>query len=219
MNDITLNCQAILFDCDGVLVDSDASVARAWTRWALKYNLDHHEVNVMVHGRRASDTVALLIEPDLQAEALADITLYEIEDAPTVQAIPGALEMTRHVPRAAWAVVTSGTTALATARLRAAGIEAPDVLVTADCVANGKPAPDGYLSAAESLHTSPHDTVVVEDSPSGVRAARAAGVAAVVGVGTRALDTDADVVVSDLQGLSWRDQALQIAGSSVLRHK
>ena len=189
---VVLPCRAVLFDCDGVLVDSDAAVQHAWTRWAVSYRFDPAEVTSVVHGRRSADTVAMLVEPDARTEALATIdAVREIEDVDKVTAIPGALDLITTMPPAVWAVVTSGTTPLATARLKAAGLPVPAVLVTADDVENGKPAPDGYLAAAAALGVRPRVTVVLEDSASGVESARAAGVGAVVGVGDRALETDA----------------------------
>ena len=209
-------CRAVLFDCDGVLVDSDASVVRAWSRWAVSYGLDPAAVVPLVHGRRAADTVAMLVDPRDRAAALDRINAYEIEDAAGVVPVPGAGELVAGLDGTPWAVVTSGTRALATARLRAARIPLPAVLVTADDVAAGKPAPDGYAGAAAALGVAAPDAVVLEDAAAGVRAARAAGVGAVIGVGTRALETDADVVVPDLRALTWDDGALHVRAGSAL---
>jgi sugar-phosphatase len=214
---IRLPCRGVLFDCDGVLVDSDISVARSWKRWAEAYGLRPEEVAEMVHGRRSQDTVGLLIaEPD-RSEALATIDRYEVEDARIVTAIPGARELLSGMPDAAWAIVTSGVTPLARARLAAAGLPVPGVLVTADDVTAGKPAPDGFRAAAGALRLAPSDTVVLEDSPAGVEAARAAGVGAVLGVGERALETDADVVVPDLRAVRWTADGLAIRAEDALR--
>lgn len=205
-----LSCRAVLFDCDGVLVDSEASVTRSWRRWAHAYGLDPEAVPSMVHGRRASDSVALLVGSDDHEQALAAINSYELEDAPSVQAVAGAPDLITSVPDARRAVVTSGSSRLAAARLRAAGIAPPSVLVTADDITAGKPAPDGYLRAAEALGFDPADVVVVEDSRAGVEAAYAAGVSAVVGVGPAADDAGADVVVDDLLGVVWTGSGLRI---------
>ena len=213
---LTITAAVVLFDSDGVLVDSDASVAHAWGRWAVKYGLDPVRVAGMVHGRRAADTVAMLIPPVHRAVALGDINQFEVEDAATVTAIPGALELVRRMG-GAWAVVTSATRALAGARLAAAGIVPPPVLVTADDVRAGKPSPEGYLAAAARLSVPAEHAVVVEDAPSGVLAARAAGVRAVIGVGARALETDADAVVSDLTALRWTGVGLVIPRHALLR--
>jgi sugar-phosphatase len=203
-----LPAQALLFDCDGVLVDSDPSVVSAWSRWATHYGLDPDEVVALVHGRRAIDTVSHLIEPDGRAEALDLVNRYEIEDAGTVLAIPGADALVRSVPRDRWAVVTSALSDLARARITAAGLPFPAVLVTADLVSRGKPDPEGYLMAARQLGREPADCIVVEDAPQGVVAARAAGVGAVVGVGPRAAEAGVDALVDDLTALSWTEHGL-----------
>jgi sugar-phosphatase len=214
---VTVPADGVLFDCDGVLVDSDASVAQAWSRWARKYQLDPVAVGEMVHGRRASDTVEVLIGPADRAVALDDINAFEVEDAATVTPVPGALELIDGMTGARWAAVTSGNRILARARLSAAGIAPPEVLITADDVVNGKPDPEGYLSAARQIGVGPERAVVFEDAASGVLAARAAGVGSVVGVGARALETDADVVVQDLRGITWRGGELQIQRAGILR--
>lgn len=214
---MVLPCRAVLFDSDGVLVDSEKTVARSWSRWARHYGLDPDEVAPLVHGRRSVDTVRMLIAPALRSEAVQLIDRYELEDAAEVRGVGGAVALVRSLPEARWAVVTSGTAALARARLRAAGISLPQVVVTADDVSRGKPDPEGYLAAARRLEVSPETAVVAEDSGSGVDAARRAGVAAVVGVSSRALATDAEVVVTDLTCLTWTGSGLSVSGAGVLR--
>ncbi len=205
-----LKCRALLFDCDGVLVDSMGSVTAAWTRWAVELGLDPGAVNSLVHGRRSVDTVAMVVPEEHRAERLARIDRYEIEDAATVRAIPGAAALLASLPADRWAVVTSGRADLALARLRAAGLPRPDALVTADDVAQGKPDPEGYRTAAARLGVPPAGTVVIEDMPVGMTAARAAGAGAVVGVGEKALVGGADVVVPDLRWLRWTGEGLEV---------
>lgn len=215
MNDVTtagrVPCSAVLFDCDGVLVDSDASVVVAWSRWSRRYGLEPDVVVPLVHGRRAADTLAALLPADDVAEGRELIDALELEAATEVRAVPGAVDLTASLPPGTWAVVTSATRALATARLAAAGIVAPEVLITADDVERGKPHPEGYLGAARQLGVDPSRCVVLEDAGSGVVAARAAGVGAVVGVGERALATDADPVVTDLRQLRAVPDGLAVA--------
>jgi sugar-phosphatase len=213
---VVLPCESVLFDCDGVLVNSDASVHSAWSRWAHEYGVDAEEVVAVAHGQRAEDTVRMFVPERLRAEALLRINALELESAVTVTRVPGAAVLLGTIPPARWSVVTSGTSSLARARLAAAGLPIPDVLVTADDVTRGKPHPDGYLAAAAARGVDIAHTVVVEDSASGVSAARAAGTGAVLGVGPRALATDADVVVPDLTGVRWRDSGLHQAASAVL---
>jgi sugar-phosphatase len=213
---VNVPARGLLFDADGVLVDSDASVERAWTRWAHRWDLDPASVRAMVHGRRSADTVALLVDHADRARALADVDRYEVEDAAAVTACPGAAALLAALPREAWAVVTSGKRELATARLAAAGLPAPKVLVPAEAVPRGKPDPAGYLLGAAGLGLPAADCVVLEDSPAGIAAGVAAG-AAVVGVGERALGTDVPVVVRDLRGLTWAGAALRIPAEALLR--
>jgi mannitol-1-/sugar-/sorbitol-6-phosphatase len=193
----------VLFDCDGVLVDSESSVVRAWTRWAHDHGLDPEAVLPLIHGRRAEETVRDLITAEHRAVALGRIDRLELADAANVVAVAGAARLLGRIPEHQWAVVTSGTDLLARARLAAAGLPLPDVLVTSDDVYRGKPDPQGYVQAATRLGLPPVDTVVVEDTARGIEAARAAGVSAVVGVSERTLGTDADVVVADLTCLDW----------------
>ena len=209
----TIAARALLFDADGVLVDSDASVASAWTRWARRWDLDPATVLPMVHGRRSADTVTLLIAPVDRERALAEINRFEVEDAVGVTPCPGAAALLDQLPTNAWAVVTSGTRQLAVARLAAAGLPAPAVLVTADDVPRGKPDPAGYLLAAESLGVDATDCVVFEDSPAGIAAGIAAG-AVVIGVSERARDSDAAVVVEDLSDVRWDSGVIRCCSNS-----
>ncbi|MET0863978.1 MAG: HAD-IA family hydrolase [Nakamurella sp.] len=214
---VLIPAAGVLFDCDGVLVDSDASVLSAWSRWSVAHGLDPETVGPMVHGRRAFDTVALLIDEPGRAAAYDAINTMEVDSAATVTAIPGALELVSSIAEDRWAVVTSGNRILAAARLAAAGIPQAAVAITADDVTDGKPHPEGYRAAAAGLGLDPALTVVLEDANSGVLAARAAGVGAVIGVGERALETDADVVVTDLRGINWTGDGLRISRVGMLR--
>jgi mannitol-1-/sugar-/sorbitol-6-phosphatase len=202
-----IRCAGILFDCDGVLVESDASTIAAWTRWAEHYGIEPDAVMAVMHGRRSEDTVAQFLPEPERAAAAELIERYEVADAARVRAIPGALELTTALPADRWAVVTSGTRALATARLAAAGLTPPAVLITADDVSRGKPDPEGYRAAAARLGLAPAQTVVLEDAPSGLQAARAAQVAAVIGVGSKD-GLDADLAVADLTELRWTGTGL-----------
>jgi sugar-phosphatase len=204
----SLPARGLLFDADGVLVDSDASVVTAWTRWAGRWELDPAVVLPMVHGRRSADTVALLIGDADRARALAEIDRFEVEDAAAVTTCPGAAALLGSLPAGSWAVVTSGTRPLATARLLATGLLTPAVLVTADDVPRGKPDPAGYLLAAKWLGLPASDCVAFEDSPAGIAAALAAG-AAVVGVSERALDSEATLVVHDVTDVRWDDGVIR----------
>jgi sugar-phosphatase len=201
----------LLFDSDGVLVDSDDSALGAWRTWATEHDLDPRTVLAQVHGRRAADTVHQLVAAAGRADALRRINELELEAAAQVRSLPGARELLTRLGQVPWAIVTSATRPLATARLAAAGIPEPTVLVTADDVAQGKPAPDGYRSAAQLLGQPARACVVFEDSPAGVLAAHAAGVGFVVGVNLRSSDSETWARVRDLSAV--RCQPLDAGGA------
>lgn len=201
----------MLFDCDGVLVDSEAVIYRSWTRWAQHVQVDPAAVLAAVHGRRSQDTVAQFIETVGREQALALIDTIEIDDASAVTAIPGAAELLASIPADHWAIVTSGSLPLASARLTAAGIPTPNVMVTGQDVRQGKPHPEGYLAAARLLRVPPAQCVVVEDAPAGIRAAREAGVGSVLGVGAFGGGGDQpDITVADLRSVHWSNAGLEV---------
>jgi sugar-phosphatase len=215
VSDVLLPALGVLFDCDGVLVDSVASGQRGWSQWAREYGLDPALVLEGVHGRRSADTVALHLPAGQRQVALQRIDAIELADAENTSAVPGAADLIASLSDN-WAVVTSAAPALVRARLAAAGLPLPRVLVTAADVKKGKPAPDCYLLAAAGLGLAPVDCIVIEDSSTGIRAGRDAGAGHVVGVGPSALATDAAPVVRDLRGLRWEGVGLQIPASARL---
>ncbi len=168
-------CSAILFDLDGVLVDSTHSVDRQWRMWAKEHAIDPEKVVTIAHGRRTIEVVRILA-PHLPAEEeTIRLERREAADQDGVAVMPGAAELLRAIPDGRWCVVTSGTRHLATSRLRLAGLPLPKVLVSADDVAQGKPHPEPYLKGAELLGIKPEDCLVIEDAPLGIEAAHAAG--------------------------------------------
>ena len=170
-----LTADALLFDLDGVLVDSTANVERHWRDWATSNGLDADRILSVVHGRRAIDSIREQA-PHLDAEReLATLVEAEMRDTSGILVFDGAAELLASIPHDRWAIVTSGTHGVASARLRTAGLPIPDVLVTADRVARGKPDPEGYLAAAEALGFTAARCIVVEDAPAGLEAARRAG--------------------------------------------
>jgi sugar-phosphatase len=166
---------AILFDFDGVLVDSTAAVDGAWLQWAAEKGLPAAEILAVVHGRPARDTVAQFAPQLDQAAEAERIVRYEMARDSAVTAIPGSSEALAVAQRGRWGIVTSSTRALALRRLELIELDPPEVLVTADDVATGKPDPAPYLLAAERLGAAPSDCVAVEDSPAGVLAALRSG--------------------------------------------
>jgi mannitol-1-/sugar-/sorbitol-6-phosphatase len=171
----------VLSDLDGVLVDSHASIMRAWRWWAERHELGDGALDAVEHGRPSGEVIAAMApRADARAESRA-LDLRQAADTEGVVALPGAAELLARFGPDRVAIVTSCTAPLAEARLRAAGLTAPAVLVTADRLARGKPDPEGYLLAARELGADPADCVVLEDAPAGVEAGRAAGMR-VVGI-------------------------------------
>jgi sugar-phosphatase len=182
MTEIELSAQALLFDSDGVLVDSLSRVDDVWTAWARSFDLDPAPILPVLHGRPAAETIAEAAPHIDHQLAVTRLEQMEIDAVPGTRALPGATRLTRHLAPGVWAVVTSASRRLADVRLAAAGI-VPPVLVTSDDVTNGKPHPEPYAIAAAHLGAQPENCIVFEDAPAGVAAARAAG-ATVVGVMT-----------------------------------
>lgn len=170
-----IHCSALLFDMDGVLIDSTPAVGRVWRKWALERDFDPEEVVARAHGRPSLTTVReLLPGADHEAENRI-IERREIEDLEGVVPLPGALELLRKLPETRWTIVTSATRALAEVRLRAAGLPIPEKIVTSNDIRNGKPHPEPYLKAATLLGYPAEDCVVVEDVGAGIKAGLAAG--------------------------------------------
>jgi len=192
----------ILFDLDGVLVDSTECVERSWRTWAVRRGLDPERVMQVAHGRRTIETVALVAPHLSLADEVAALEGVEAQTTEGVYEIPGARELLERLPGDAWAIVTSGVRAVATLRIRHTGLPMPRVLVCADEINRGKPDPEGYLSAAARLGRAPADCVVIEDTPPGLEAARAAGMRSIGVAGTYpASALIADLVVPSLTGL------------------
>ena len=176
---VSLDCEALLFDLDGVLVDSTACIEETWRRWCLEHGLSAADVLGIAHGRRAVETVRIAA-PHLNAVAeMATLVAAETHTTTGVTEVPGARELVEQLPADRWAVVTSGVRTVAEHRLRHVGLPIPAVMVCADEVHFGKPDPEGYLAAAARLGVGPQDCIVVEDAPLGVEAARAAGMRAI----------------------------------------
>ncbi len=200
----TFSCSAILFDLDGVLVNSIASVERQWFKFATRHSLDPDHVLHVAHGHRSIETVRLLV-PDLDAEAeSAIVERNEIDDAAGLVPTEGAAELLSVLPTDLWTVVTSGTRPLATARLRSAGLPVPAKMITASEVINGKPHPEPYLKGAVTLGFPPQQCLVFEDALSGIRSAHAAGMKVIGIPGTYQSSelAEADAIVRSLVHVS-----------------
>ncbi|MFD3456738.1 HAD-IA family hydrolase [Streptomyces sp. NPDC058691] len=184
----TVPARALLLDMDGTLVNSDAVVERCWRRWAAEHGLEGDAVMKVVHGRQGYATMAVLLPERPMAENLADnkrLLAEETADVEGVVPIAGAPAFVAALRDLPHALVTSADDALARARMGAARLPLPDVMITAERVSASKPDPEGFLKGAAELGFGPEDCVVFEDSEVGIAAAKAAGMR-VVGVGPRA---------------------------------
>ena len=208
--------RGLLFDNDGVLVDSRPAVDAAWNQWASEFGVTF-QMNETFHGRRAEDIVRLLLSADQFERGNNRINQLEQETASQTSALDGAVSLTSSLPAGTWTVVTSANPQLARARLAAAGIPIPSAPVTAADVAKGKPSPDPYLLGAERLSIPIQNCAVFEDAPAGYQAGVAAGAGLVVGVGPLALETGARVVVKSLEGIKFTTEGLEIVDSARLR--
>jgi sugar-phosphatase len=208
----TREFDAVLFDLDGTLVDSTASVVRSWRRFAEHFDVSMEALHAN-HGQPARTLVGHLLPSDRHAEALAHVTDLEVTDAVGLSPIRGADAFFASVPADRRAIVTSGSVPIATARLAAAGYDRPDVFVTVDDVVQGKPHPEPFLLAAARLGVDPDRCLVVEDAPAGIAAARAAGCAVIALTGTTAEEElSADLVVDGLDAVR-----VEVTASGALR--
>jgi len=171
----SVHCSALLFDLDGVLIDSTPAVERVWHRWAVEHGFDPEKVVRMAHGRPSRTTIRdLLPNADIALED-REVERREIEDTEGVVPLPGACELLNLLPPERWTIATSCTRPLAEVRLRAAGLPIPNTMITSSDVKIGKPDPEPYLKAAAKLGFAPSDCIVAEDAPAGVRSGKAAG--------------------------------------------
>jgi mannitol-1-/sugar-/sorbitol-6-phosphatase len=203
---IDMAVDAVLFDLDGTLVDSTASVLRAWAAVAAELGVPLAEFEPYMHGIPGTQVLATVLPamPRDEARALsARMNADQARDTDGVHPTPGAVAALGGLPPTRWAIVTSGDRRLATARIAAAGLPRPHVLVTSDDVRAGKPDPECYLVAAARLDRAPARCLVVEDAPAGVAAGRAAGMP-VLGVLTTYRDLDADMTTPNLSTVDIR---------------
>jgi sugar-phosphatase len=194
------SCSAILFDLDGVLVDSTRQVDREWREWAARKGVDGDAIMAIAHGVRTIEVIRR-VAPHLDAETEASaIESHEASDQSGVTIMPGALELLKSIPDRHWAVVTSGSRLLARNRLIYCGLPVPEVLVTSDDVTNGKPHPEPYLKGAAGLGLSAAECMVIEDAPAGIQSARSGGmkVVGITSTYTQSVLAHADAVIGKL---------------------
>jgi len=208
---IQIRCRALLFDLDGVLIDSTPAVARVWQRWALEHGFDPAAVVRMAHGRPSRTTIRQLIpaadlDPALLDKEDREVERREIEDLDGVVLLPGASRLLNGLPPDRWTIATSCTRRLAEVRLRAAGLPVPTNMITSSDVKIGKPDPEPFLKAAAKLGVAAKDCIVLEDAPAGVRAGKAAGARVIAFLTTMPRhdleDAGADWIVQDCTNIA-----------------
>lgn len=203
---VEITCSGLLFDLDGVLVDSTPAVARVWRKWAIEHGFEPEETVRRAHGRPSVETVRELL-PDADSEKENQVILRgEIEDTDCVVPLAGTRELLSSLPENQWALVTSCARPLAEVRLKTAGLPLPRNIVTCDDVRRGKPDPEPYVKGAALLGLPPSNCVVFEDAPAGIIAGKAAG-ALVIALRTTASDSEledagADWILSGYDDLS-----------------
>jgi sugar-phosphatase len=216
---VAIRCGALLFDMDGVLIDSTPAVARVWHRWAVERGFDPDTVVCMAHGRPSRTTIRELLpsaDPHHIDRENREVERREMEDLDGVVLLPGARELLDSLPPQRWTIATSCTRPLAEVRLRAAGLPIPKAMVTSSDVKIGKPDPEPYLKAAANLGFAASDCIVVEDAPAGIRAGKAAGarvIAVLTTMPRRDLeDAGPDWIVQNCAGItaSSDDDGLQL---------
>jgi sugar-phosphatase len=217
-----LNCDAVLFDLDGVLVDSRAVVERTWRRWAELRGVIDQDLVRRAHGRRSVETVRE-VAPTLDSnEEVRWLAAAELSDLDGVVALPGAADALTVLSDSQRAIVTSGGRELARKRLLHVGLSVPAILVAAEDVSEGKPSAEGFLAVASQLGVNPSRCIVIEDTPAGIQGALRAGcrVIALTTTFPKSSLHEADVVVeslADLQIFRARDRIEVIAPSNTER--
>lgn len=175
MEEIEIHASALLFDLDGVLINSTPAVARVWRRWAVERGFNPDEVVSRAHGRPSLTTVREYLPDADHAAENREVERREIEDLEGVVPLPGALELLRNLPQDRWTIVTSCTRPLAEVRIQAAGLPLPRQMITSTDITQGKPHPEPFLKGANLLGFPAEQCIVLEDVPAGVTAGKAAG--------------------------------------------
>ena len=201
----TLNCNAIIFDMDGTLINTNDCIEKVWHNWGRKYNV---VINEVPHGCTAFETIKL-IAPHIDAEKAAiDMEKMVFNEIENVKLIPGVKEFINKLPRGSWTIATSASYELAVANLQQVGIPVPKAMITAESVTNGKPHPEPFIKAAELLKTPTNKCIVFEDSLMGVKSAYNAG-AKVIGITTTHSKDELDLASTTIN--DFRDIEIKIS--------
>lgn len=205
-------CAAILFDLDGVLVDSSTVVARHWERWADRHDVSFGHLTEVMHGRTSAEIIRI-VAPHLNAEQEGHIReAQEGIDTDGLKVYRAARELLRSLPAHSWAVVTSGSRLTAATRLEYGEFPTPPILVTAEDVQRGKPDPEAFLLAAKRLGVQPEQCVVIEDAPVGIEAARSAGMRVIAVATTHSPQAlaQADIIAHEIANVTVEIEGSQL---------
>lgn len=193
---------AIVFDLDGVLVDSMPAIRAYWTEWAKRHGVNPDTVLASLHltAEELIRRFAPGVEPSAEARATAE---GQARTETGITPLEGGRALIDAIPQDRWAVVTSGRRLLALQHLGLGRLPVPNVLITAEDTPQGKPSPVGYRLAAERLGIASGECLAIEDSPAGVRAACAAGMTVIAVTNTHPASelTAADAVIDSLAWL------------------
>jgi sugar-phosphatase len=183
---VVVRAGAVAFDMDGTLIESRLAIETLWREWAAERGLNGESVLARAHGRPGAATTGDFIDDPAEARAEWARLLERAKSARDgIRAVPGAAAILAALPPDRWTIVTASERDLSRRWLALAGLPAAARPICAEDVRAGKPDPEGFLKAAQSLGVAPDRLVVFEDSLNGLRAARAAG-AVVFGVGEEA---------------------------------
>jgi len=174
---LNLTCDAILFDLDGVLIDSNHFYEEHWRIWANRRGVSYDHILEVHHGRPARETIRI-VAPDLNAQSEAEAFRDELIRSnllKQVRPFPHVLPLLTDLPPNRWAIATSAPRTSALNMLYYAEIPLPKIIICGDDVDQGKPAPDPYLQAASGLDCRIDQCVVIEDAPAGIRSGQSAG--------------------------------------------
>jgi sugar-phosphatase len=200
---LSISVRAVLFDMDGVLISSTGSDERSWIRWATAHGMQETFSVRSTHGRRSVDTIRALrpdLDPVVETRRLED---FDAEDGAGLAILPGVLDLLTGLSPSQWSIVTSASERVMRNRLNVLGVPTPPKIVTAEMVSQGKPNPEPYQLGATLLGVTPADCLVIEDSPSGIRAGKQAGcrVLAVVSSHLPEELSEADWIVNSLEDI------------------
>lgn len=182
---MTLTCEALLFDLDGVLIDSNHVYEENWSIWAQERGVSYPHILEVQLGRPVVETIQIVaphLDPIVEAKAYRD-GLLSRNLLDSVCVFPGVAKLLRNLPMSRWAIATSAPRDSALRMLHHASLPIPNVFVTGDDIDRGKPAPYPYLKAACGLNQQIERCIVIEDAPAGIQSGRSAG-AYVIAVAT-----------------------------------